>query len=250
MMLPCVKQVKDASFSSVIILVPWVGPVDSQATSALFSGLDIKGNTWSQGNIGGGIIEDGPRFSNSESKFHGSAGYLNGYSTYLTTPDTSTLRITSGDFSIEVWVWLRTATAFFPIVIQKDTSTTSNSSWGLIFDVSSGIRPLLQVGSGTGGTTQNLTSGSTIASQTWVFIQAGQDSGTLRIGVNGAQTNSATRTATGVDGGAPVYIGFGNGKNNSGYNSSQVFNGYMSQLRVTKGVWRGFYLPAQPFPQK
>ncbi len=93
-------------------------------------------------------------------------------------------------------------------------------------------------------TTVFLTSSSALTTGTWIHVAVTRASGTLRIFQNGTQTGSVANSTNFANSGS-VYIGQSN--------SGQAMNGYIDDLRITKGIARyttTFTPPTSAFPNQ
>jgi len=159
----------------------------------------------------------------------GSMNFLS--SKYLSTPSNTATYPGSGDFTLEAWVY---PTSYHP---SYSYIFTNGNTGSIVFYVLNQSSLIIRTYNGS-----DLLSSSTIpALNTWSFVTAQRSGSTLQIYVNGALTATGTNS-TNFSAGA-VIIG--------GDSTSPVapWNGYMDDLRFTKGVARytGSYTPP-PFP--
>jgi hypothetical protein len=154
-------------------------------------------------------------------KKYGSASmYFDGTGDYLTIPTNPGFVFGTGDFTIEAWFYIVSGSA------------------GAIFDTrsgASGVAPLLYFSSSTlryymnGG--DRITSGTTLSAATWYHVALARSSGSSKMFLNGAQTGSTYADTNDFILTNTINIGRGNDGNN-------VFNGYIDDLRITKGFAR------------
>lgn len=86
-----------------------------------------------------------------------------------------------------------------------------------------------------------------MTSNTWVHLAAVKSGSTLTLYQNGVNVASATQSGTIVDGGKPLLIGY-----ETGQGASVYFDGYLEDIRITKGIARytaNFTPPIQPLPR-
>ena len=158
------------------------------------------------------------------------SGYFDG-SSYLEI--NSNLNITaSSDFTLEGWINLSVSQTNFLMIVSDGTKYISV--------VSNGIE--VQFGN-SGGTACEVT--YSFATNTWYHIAVVRASNTVTVYINGISqtTSNSTQSNAFLDSGN-AYIGTYD-------KSSYYWTGYMSNLRVTKGVARyttSFTPPTTPFP--
>ena len=150
---------------------------------------------------------------------NGYSVYFNGPNNYITIPSDSSFTFSTGDFTIEGWIYISAGT----------TGTLFDSRTG-----SSTVHPVLYV-SGTvrysvAGTDRII--GSTLSTSTWYHIAVSRISGSTKLFVNGVQSGSTYSDSNDYLIGAPT-VGTG-----YGYNAPLV--GYISNLRVVNGT--GVYI--------
>jgi hypothetical protein len=172
------------------------------------------------------------QISTAQSKFGGASIALDGTGDYLTVPSSTSMRLGSSDFTIEFWLYLATQGSFI-IYDQRSLSTqvvpTIYTASGLIkYFVSANDR----------------ITGSTLAATTWHHIAVSRSGTSTKMFINGTQAGS-TYTDTNDYIQNPVAIG------TTLVTLSNNLNGYIDDLRITKGVARytaNFTPPTAPFP--
>ena len=145
--------------------------------------------------------------------------------------------IGTDDFTIEGWIYVNNLSSLRSFVCLGDDIAAN----GLLIAITSSGR-LGVYGQNLAlliGTTQ------TISASTWAHVACTRASGAMRIFVNGAQDGNVVNTRTYSDTallvGAELYGGI----------VSAELNGYIDDLRITKGVARytaSFTPPTAPFP--
>jgi len=186
---------------------------------------------------------------------------LDGTGDYLTVPNSSAFDFSTGDLTIEAWVYIAGNSA--PNV-AGNRSASICGTWSSGFPLSgwlflvtgntttTGVGLLLSSWDGSSNASQE-TANVTIAQQTWHHLAASVSNGTRRLFLNGALLPSnSTPNGSGYN---PIES-FGNdlrvgssGNFTGGYSNN--LNGYISNLRITKGVARytsNFTPPTAPFP--
>jgi hypothetical protein len=156
---------------------------------------------------------------------------FDGTGDYLKFPASNTLEMGTGDFTVEFWIYIAARTSFAAIFL----SGLGANDLYVNFDTSGNVLRL------TNSTTVFAVTG-TIPLTTWTHIAVVRSSGSSKIYVDGtggtAVTCTINFTATGPSIGAA----------NAG---QSPFNGYIDDLRVTKGVARytaNFTAPTAAFP--
>jgi hypothetical protein len=175
------------------------------------------------------------QISTAQSKFGGSSIAFDGSGDRLSTNIISA--IGTDDFTIEGWIYANNLSSPRGLCCLGDDAVVT----GLLVAVTVlgrigiyGQNAALLI-----GTTQ------TILASTWAHVACTRASGTMRIFVNGTQDGSVANTRNYSD--TTLLIGAEN--YNGGFGSEH--NGYIDDLRITKGVARytaNFTPPAAPFP--
>ena len=159
------------------------------------------------------------------------SNYFDGNGDFLTSPSSANVDLTSGDFTIEAWV--------FCAAFTNSTIVTKDGQFNLTFPqygfgISATGKLIGTVGNGTSGilsNVQNVTGATTLTLNAWNHVAFVKSGTTLTIYLNGVSDASATQTVTMVSGGRAVYIGY-----DAGQPASAYFNGYISNLRIVKGT--------------
>lgn len=186
------------------------------------------------------------QISTSVSKFGGGSIAFDGSGDWLIAPPTQNLALGSGDFTIETWIYpiAYSGSSIYPILIANgsaDAAAAGEFSFYINHPVGSTI-----IYFNTSGTGQSLSGGSIVATGGWSHVAISRSSGTLRVFINGAQQYSGACTASFGLATNQTTIGVRTG------NTAQTsFNGYMDDLRITRGLARytaNFTPPTAPFP--
>jgi hypothetical protein len=176
--------------------------------------------------------------STTQSYFAGSSLSFNGTTSYLRTPLTNTFTFQYSNFTIEFWV--------YPTNISSNPRLFSNAADGASFIAGIWIiilQPTLANFSMGPSTTMNYT--TTINNNTWYHFAYVRLGNTLTVYQNGVSLGSQSLTAS-IDSGANniLNIGYAN------FSGNQPFQGYLAELRITKGLARytaAFQVPSSPF---
>jgi hypothetical protein len=217
----------DPSYGSVSLLLPGNGANGSTTI------LDYSRSPQIITAVGNAQI------STAQSKFGGSSMLFDETGDYLTVPATAAMSLGTGDFTIECWVRF----AVTPVGNGQGIYQLSDGY------LNSQVRgPGLGAENGTGqwtiyhGTTFTQSTGNIPAINTWYHTAIVRSSGTTKLYVAGTSIISVADTTNYTD----QYFVIG-----GWYSTGFLFNGYIDDLRITKGVARytaTFTPPAAAFP--
>jgi hypothetical protein len=175
------------------------------------------------------------QISTSVFKYGTGSMKFNGAGDALVTPNKPLFSFGTGDFTIEMWVYPNSFAGFNTLIDARSVGTAS--SYGLFTDSSTG-KIYWYDASGV----QLSSSGLTL--NAWAHVAVSRTSGVLKLFIAGVQVYSAANTNAQNPTGNFVI-----GRN---IESSPVyFNGYIDDLRVTKGIGRytaTFTPPTAAFP--
>lgn len=168
------------------------------------------------------------QISTAQSKFGGSSLYLDGNGDYLTTSSSSDFDLFGPTTSSTVEFWVRfSSLANGPHVVTFGTSETYRLS---IFAASGFLKVWTKTNSGDFATRIQT---STLSVDTWYHVALVNVNGTFSLYLNGALVGSAAVSVV-PTGALPLIVGW---QNYGGF-AGDYFNGYVDDLRVTKGVAR------------
>ena len=192
-------------------------------------------------------VSGGPLINTSTTKFGAgtSSMYFNG--TYLASNQNSDLfYYNSGNFTAEAWLYI-TATNSSSGIMGCWTNY-SYSGWCIITSWNSNaaeLRLYMYVGTGSA---VNYDYTLNFPKNQWFHLAFVKNSTTFTTYVNGvSQISYGSSVAAGT---GPLYIGAGAGLNSNAFQTPFGMNGYMSDVRITKGVARytsTFTPPTEPF---
>lgn len=212
----------DASFASVVLLLHF----DGADASTTFT--DSSSHARTPAAVSGNVQID-----TAQSKFGGSSCLFDGTNDWMYYDDTTDFSLGTGDFTIEAFV-RRNATGNQYIMAFGQLAgwypqIYCNGSNRLIFNANNTVRI-------TGGT---LTTGA------WYHIALSRVSGTTRLFIDGTQSGSSYTDSNNyvAASGRPIL-----GANDGG---NLGWNGWMEEVRITKGVGRysgTFSVPTAAFP--
>lgn len=158
----------------------------------------------------------------------------------VTSPDSADWHFAAGQFTVEAWVKFNAAPSATHVIVGQ-IGTAFDSSWQFAVNTS-GIRFLY---SSDGFATNQVSGAFTPTVGQYYHVAADRDaSNVLRVYVDGVVKASATVTASFFNASQVLAIG-------NQTNSAAPFNGYIDELRITKGeaVYGGaFTPPTEAFP--
>jgi hypothetical protein len=181
------------------------------------------------------------QISTAQSKFGGASIAFDGSGDYLTTPANSDFSF-DADFTIEMW--LKTSAFSQDIFFRRVASNGPDASNAiqLLFSDGSGPSPNISVRS-----SNVLIIGSIdAATGNWVHIAVSRSGSAMKLFVDGIQSGSTATTSTNFSAGSTYGFIVGRYQTGNGH-----LNGYIDDLRITKGVARytaNFTPPTAPFP--
>lgn len=163
--------------------------------------------------------------SSTQSKFGGgSLKFASSTSDWISSSDNADYDFGAGDFTIDYWVYQTSTATPVVHVARKQTGTY----------------PPFLIGYGgstiymsSNGTSWDMASGKTIGAtvlNTWSHIEVCRSGNTFYTFRDGVQKDTWTSSASFPAGGAALAIGSGQGAN--------YMNGYIDELRITKGLCR------------
>jgi hypothetical protein len=171
---------------------------------------------------------------------------FDGTGDYLSAGSNSSFAFGTGDFTIECWLYRSSSNQQnFSGLVQTVSSLAapaSTSNWQLGF----GGSPFSNVNSLTFfiGTASNFTlnNSNVLPAQTWVHVAVSRQGNLFRLFEAGQLVGSGTATFSLAE--STLWVGVNRGGNS-------FFDGYIDDLRITKGVARytaNFTPPTAPFP--
>jgi hypothetical protein len=169
------------------------------------------------------------QISTTQSKFGGSSMYFDGNGDWLASVATAFGTFNTGDFTVECWI--------YSTVNQNSASIVSNRTSGV-----DTVWALEFYNNGTGNNILNWHSGTTIimyantaaSINTWNHVAVVRFGTALKMYLNGREVASATdsRNYSSV---TPIQVGYESFAGTSGIG---YYNGYIDDLRITKGIAR------------
>jgi hypothetical protein len=160
----------------------------------------------------------------------------------LNAPDSPQFDMGSGNFTVEMWLYANSLSGEQFLVGQHNNSTYY-APFRFAFDGSRLVAFMSTTGSSWG---LRLEAGSSLSTSTWYHIALVRNGTSFKIYVNGNQYDSGTLNGALYNSTDIMRVGWGS-------ISAGVFslNGYIDDLRITKGYaryWYNFQPPTRAFP--
>jgi len=166
------------------------------------------------------------QISTSVKKYGTGSMYFDGSGDYLVNPYTPNNVLGSGDFTVEMWLYKNANVAYMCAAGTMDASAPYNTKWQLFADSPAGTK--IQWWSDA----PVVISTSTLSTGVWYHVAVTRASGTTRIFINGTLEASAIDTRNYS---AANQLWVGQVPENV---SARAWNGYIDDLRITKGYAR------------
>lgn len=221
----------DPYFSSTVLLSGFEG---ADGATAPFADESSYARTITPFN-GGQIDTDQFKF--------GSSSFLCAPSNpYASCADSDDFYFGSGDFTIEGWMRFNSFTTYNPLCGQYGSG--SSISWWVQY-VNTGTKHLEFGWSSDGTATSQVDGNCTLSTGTWYHVATDRSGTTQRVYLDGVMLGSGTNSSTLHNSTFGLTIGKVNLSN---------LNGWIDELRITKGVARyasdgGFTVPSAAFPR-
>jgi hypothetical protein len=228
----------DPSFSSVSLLLPMNGSNNSTTFT------DSSSNAFTP------TVYGNAKISTAQSKFGGASGLFDGNGDYFRYADNAAFQLGTGAFTVEAWVYVVSQANTYPTFLGSGVSSFTTgavyfSTWG---DSNPTPANRKKFGFGTFASGGILVSTTSLATGQWYHIAVTRTGTTVRLFIDGTLEATATNSesinlsASGLIVGACGWS-----------NTTDAFNGYVDDLRITKGVARytaSFTVPSQAFPTR
>jgi hypothetical protein len=146
---------------------------------------------------------------------NGGSGYFDGSGDYLTAASNAAFGFGTGDFTVEAWVYIKTATSYANII----AGPSGGATWYMEYSSTRGF----YFYDGTNA----LNGSSSVVTSTWKHLAVSRSGTTLRMFVDGVLTATHT-TSSNIPQIAPAIGAYNDG--------TYLVNGYISNLRVVKGT--------------
>lgn len=225
----------DADFANVSLFIPYEGAND--ATGFIDRG---PANRTITNNNTVKIKTAVTKFGNPTGLFESSGGR------YLTVADDAAFQFGSGDFTIELFFRFESFGSSFRALCSKwKTSGGTDRAWWIGTNETTGTKRLeFDCGDGASGST-SLVGTTGLTTGVFYFIQVRRSGTTLQLLLDGsveAQNTSFSKTLNASS--LEVKVGA-----SQGGSADSFADGYMSNIRITKGVARPTTVPTAEFPR-
>jgi hypothetical protein len=204
-----VAENSDPYFSNVSLLLKGDGTNNST------SFIDSSNNNYTVTGFGNA------KLSTVQSKFGGSSIAFDGNGDYLTIPDSDATDFGTGNFTVEGWIYFNSLANGISL-ISKGTNAT-NTGWTLYWFNNTLYFALPYI-------SNDISYSFTPTLNTWYHLACTRESGTIRLFVNGVLVATQTNNTKNYSSNEVVRLGYSH--------SNNFLNGYVDDVRVTKGVAR------------
>lgn len=207
---------------------------DGADNSTLF--FDVAGKVWTAGG--------NAKISAAQSKFGGSALYLDGVGDWIETPDSPDFAQGSRNFTLELWMKSPGNGAYDQICGQRTTSDDYNQNLAV---TRNNTNNTLLMGYTNGTSIISAAGTAVVFDDQWHHIALVRNGTSMKQYVDGVLDASLTLTAgfSLIDMATKLSIG------RSGEYNGQYYKGYIDEFRLTDGIalyTADFTPPTEPFP--
>ena len=172
------------------------------------------------------------QISTAQSKFGGASMYFDGTGDYLTAPKGTDLQFGSGNFTVELWYNQTSRVKAYPC-LWSNYNSYSAGAIGLYAGHGSGLTTKFQVAV-SGKTFPAIQSTQDIVTNSWQHLAVVRQGDTLTLYVDGVAAGSTSIAGITLDGVGPSFhVGL-----TGDVLTDSTINGYIDDLRITKGVAR------------
>ena len=211
---------------------------DSRFTTTLIkatgnNGVNTTINDASSGN--NTITVTGNAVAQAHTPYHPSGySYLfDGSGDYIQFPESSDYHFGSGDFTIESWIYLNSASTNNTMIVTRwNTSGGANQGWLFYVDTAT-MKLNFSYRDSNGSTYRNLqdTGVMKLTLRQWYHVAVAREGNTFRYFVNGQLSGTVSNSNTVNNGSTPLRIG-----QYSVDGTTRNFDGYIKDLRIVKGT--------------
>tara|TARA_B100000497_G_scaffold93894_1_gene105135 strand:- start:99 stop:623 length:525 start_codon:yes stop_codon:yes gene_type:complete len=159
--------------------------------------------------------------------------YFDGNGDYINVNPNGISNFGTNDFTIELWAYAISFGGYMYLIETRNSGSTLNT-WTLSFNyMGSYNNNILQFASNNGSTADLfLSSNTAFSTGQWIHVAVTRSGTTMKMFLDG--TEVASNNSAGFNFALdqnPIHIG-------SRFSIEQYFNGYMSDVRITKGLAR------------
>jgi hypothetical protein len=164
--------------------------------------------------------------------------YFDGTGDYLTTKVTPTwANFGTSDFTIECWVYFNSVASTQMFVSSNQNASTGAGGWTFGYRADNTTLIFSCNANQQYGKTWSPSTG------TWYHVAVSRSGTDLRLFVDGTQVGSTSTSSDNISNAADVWVG-------SNVVASYALNGFIDDLRITKGVARTITVPTSAFKTK
>ena len=179
------------------------------------------------------------KISTAQSKFNGCSGYFDGSGDYLSIPDNAIYAFGSGDFTIDCWARFNDLSGT-KMIISQGEGYSSDIAFYLYASSDGKLRFIYTLN----GTTQtSIISTAVLSTGAWFHLAVVRNGSTITLYINGAPVGSGSIGTSAIHNSSlPLNVG--------AYGGANFMNGYIDELRVSKGIARwtaNFTPPTEPY---
>lgn len=222
----------DPNFSNVALLLHADGSngsttlVDSSASGVAFTAYGNAQLSTAQ-----------KKFGSASMAFDGNGDY------FQTSVDSSSLwSLGTGDFTVEGWVYFISQPQGWAEFVCFRTGTSGATSADADSFAIDGGKASVYIK--YGGASTSIGDNSSLPANAWTHLAFTRSSGTIRLFVNGVLSGSSATFTANMTANKLVF-------GTDGFGTSGTLNGYIDEVRITKGLARytaNFTPPSAPFP--
>lgn len=231
------------SATSTTLTVPTAPLTAITNTSLLLSGTN--GGIFDNAEMNNFETVGSAQISTSVYKYGTGSMSFNGAGAWLVTQNRTNFNVGSGDFTVEAWIY--TGSTSQQCIIGANRNVDGVGAWMLNLNYTGRVRFFCSY---SGGTVLDYNVGSgTISDSAWHHVAATRNGSSLRIFVDGTQVGT-TNTTLGT---AAIDNAIADYRVGSTTDGALNFNGYIDDLRITKGYARytaNFTPPTTAFPNQ
>jgi len=198
--------VADADYGSVVLLLPF--DTDWTDYSRTPKTLTASGNA---------------AVSTTQKQYGAASAYFDGTGDYLTVTSHVDLAFSTGDFTVEFWAYQSSAKTS---TIYEARPASTNGAY-----VTLGVSVAGALAFTTGGSARITSADGEMPTTTWTHIALSRSGTSTKLFVGGTQVGSTYTDST-------TYLQTAHTVARNAYDTNLYFNGYVDDVRVTKGVAR------------
>lgn len=184
-------------------------------------------------------VDGAAAISFDASKFGISSGFFDGLNSGLKIRDTESLNLSNTPYTCEAWVYLKSTPIYVTIFGKQEAALSGYSLWLISGSPAIGLN----------GGYNNAESSTSLNLNQWYHIAIVDDGSGTKLYVNGSEVAATTeRNTTASD----SFFIVGQNVVPDMWDAKYPLDGYLQELRITKGVARytsSFTPPIMPFPR-